>query len=296
MRLGLVLSNTGRHCWVQEDAQPQGQRLLCHVRSKKNEAVVGDLVHWVPSGDEGLIEAILPRRSLFHRQDAWRTKRFAANVDLLLFCVASEPAFSERQLARALIAAEAAHIDSLIVLNKADLALPHARALARLQPYQAMGYPLRSISVRAGDLADLAPLLQQKTILILGPSGVGKSSLVNLFAPQAEAKTQEISYALGSGKHTTSVATWHWAEALGASTALIDSPGFQEFGLHHIQAADLPSLMPDIAAHTGACRFYNCTHVHEPGCGVLAQLGQSISATRHALYVDIRAELGKGKA
>ena len=117
---GLVVAAHGRHCLVEA---PDGQRLICHARGKRNEVVVGDTVRWAPTGDEGIIEAVDERRNLFHRQDEWRTKSFAANIDLVLILLAAEPEFSESQLTRALIAAEAAGIEALIVLNKRDVQL-----------------------------------------------------------------------------------------------------------------------------------------------------------------------------
>jgi len=134
---GLVVASHGRHCLVES---PDGGRRLCHPRGKKSQAVVGDRVKWQSSGDEGVIEAVEPRRNLFYRQDEVRTKSFAANLDLVLVLIAAEPEFSEMQLARALIAAEAEHIAPLIALNKSDLVEPFERAWGRLMPYQHMGY------------------------------------------------------------------------------------------------------------------------------------------------------------
>jgi ribosome biogenesis GTPase len=135
--------------------------------------------------------------------------------------------------------------------------------------------------------------------LILGPSGAGKSTLINRLVPQAQVLTQEISTALNSGKHTTTSTTLYWQDA-SKKTALIDSPGFQEFGLHHIDPMHLAGLMPDIKAHAGACKFYNCSHLHEPGCGVLAALKNeasesSITAHRYKIYCDLFAELSQSR-
>jgi ribosome biogenesis GTPase len=139
--------------------------------------------------------------------------------------------------------------------------------------------------------ARLAPLLAGRATLVLGPSGAGKSTLVNLMAPDARAQTAEISKALKTGRHTTTTTEWHWIDAERTS-ALIDSPGFQEFGLRHIDAGRLAALMPDIATHATACHFYNCTHLHEPGCGVLAALERGeISPSRHRIYAEIFGEL-----
>ena len=132
-RPALVVASHGRHCLVES---PDGVRTLCHARGKKNETVVGDRVLWRASGDEGVIAGVQERRNLFYRQDEIRTKSFAANLDLVLVLIAAEPEFSEMQLARALIAAEAERITPIIALNKSDLVEPFERAWARLLPYQ----------------------------------------------------------------------------------------------------------------------------------------------------------------
>ena len=118
--------------------------------------------------------------------------------------------------------------------------------------------------------ARLAPLLAERATLVLGPSGAGKSTLVNLMVADAKAQIGEISQALNTGRHTTTATQWYWLDG-ARSAALIDSPGFQEFGLRHIETGRLAALMPDIGAHASACRFYNCSHLHEPGCGVLGR-------------------------
>lgn len=297
-RPGLVVASHGRHCLVE---QPDGTRVLCHAKGKKNETVVGDRVLWRTTGDEGVIAGVQERRNLFYRQDEIRTKSFAANLDQVLVLIAAEPEFSEMQLARALIAAEAERIAPLIALNKSDLVEPFERAWARLLPYQHMHYGVLPLSLRLSSDTDREHLLRHlrgKTTLVLGPSGAGKSTLINLLVPQAQALTGEISQALNSGKHTTTTTTWYWVDA-ERTTGLIDSPGFQEFGLHHIDRMQLAALMPDLKPHVEQCKFYNCTHLHEPGCGVIEALTQSavtdegISQSRYRIYQDLFAELSQ---
>jgi ribosome biogenesis GTPase len=114
--------------------------------------------------------------------------------------------------------------------------------------------------------------------------------------PQAQAQTGEISQALNSGKHTTTTTTWYWVDG-ERRTALIDSPGFQEFGLHHIDRMQLAALMPDLRAQVEHCKFYNCTHLHEPGCGVIAAVGDTaespVQASRYRIYQTLFDELSQ---
>jgi ribosome biogenesis GTPase len=129
--------------------------------------------------------------------------------------------------------------------------------------------------------------------------------LINRLVPDAQVETGEISVALNSGKHTTTSTRWYWVPMLDAPdapgtgrTALIDSPGFQEFGLHHIEPTRLADCMPDLRAHLGGCKFYNCTHLHEPGCAVLAQVESAqqtgtISVRRHRIYAQLFEELSQ---
>ncbi|MDP3136375.1 MAG: ribosome small subunit-dependent GTPase A [Burkholderiaceae bacterium] len=302
---GLVVASHGRHVLVERD---DGSRLICHPRGKKTQAVVGDRVLWQATQDEGTLEKIEPRRNLFYRQDEVRTKAFAANLDQVLILIAAEPEFSENQLSRALIAAEAEHITPVIALNKSDLGEPFARAWARMAVYRDMGYQVLPLALKpagsggtaaAESAQALGGLLRDKTTLVLGPSGSGKSTLTNLLVPAALAATQEISRSLHTGKHTTTSTTWYWVDAQ-RHTALIDSPGFQEFGLNHVDPMQLAAYMPDLRPHVANCKFYNCTHLHEPGCGVIPMvtpLGEAgtVSEQRYRIYSALFEELSRSR-
>ena len=292
--LGLVVAGFGRHYIVES---PEGRRVLCHPRGKKSDCVVGDRVRWQGVADEGVIEHMEARRNLLFRQDEWRTKAFAANLDQILVMVASEPVFSESQLARALIAAEGAGIQARVLLNKGDLPAI-AAARERLAPYRAMGYPVLELALKARldeARAALQPLLAGKATLVLGPSGAGKSTLINLLVPEANAQVGEISQALNSGRHTTTTTQWYWLDA-ARSSALIDSPGFQEFGLQQVGSKTLPTLMPDLREHVPQCRFYNCTHLHEPGCGVRVAVEHGeVSESRYRIYREIFDEITQSR-
>ncbi len=290
--VGLVVASHGRHVMVES---ADGTRVLCHPKGKKNQALVGDRVRWSASADEGSIDVIETRRNVLYRQDELRTKSFAANLDAVLLMLGAEPEFSETQLARSLIACEVAGIEAWIVLNKADLKAPFERAWTRLQAYRDMGLAVLPLCLKhdPAGLQAVADRLQGRLTLVLGPSGVGKSSLINHFVPQAQAQTAEISQALNSGKHTTTHSSLHWIDR-AQGTALIDSPGFQSFGLHHIAPSHLAQAMPDLQAHAGECRFSNCTHLHEPHCSVKSALeaGQ-IAPQRYRIYEQLFAELSE---
>ncbi|TKC83939.1 ribosome small subunit-dependent GTPase A [Trinickia terrae] len=284
---GLVIAAHGRHYVVAPDGADA--LLQCFPRGKKSEVAVGDrVVFETTSADQGVIVEIGERRNLLYRSDQYKSKLFAANLDQLLIVLATEPHFSEDLLGRALIAAEANALKPLIVLNKTDVeaALPAART--RLEPYRELGYEVLELSIKTRPDAAREALvdhLHGHATLLLGQSGMGKSTLVNLLVPDAAAATREISTALNSGRHTT---TFTRLYPLPVGGALIDSPGFQEFGLHHLTEGRLERAFPEFRPLLAHCRFYNCHHLHEPGCAILEAVAEGrVAPERHALYAQL---------
>lgn len=243
---------------------PDGKTYEATTRKKRIDFACGDQVHINHINQQQVvIEDYLPRSSLLYRQDSTRSKLIAANVTLMLIVLAAVPTPSEMLLQRALLAAEAAQIQPLIVLNKADLP-ENDIWLQKISFYQGLGYELINISALR-DVKKLRNRLQGECAILLGQSGMGKSTLTNALLGNVQARVGEISTALDSGRHTTTHAQLY---DLDKNSQLIDSPGLQAFGLHHLQIANLLSYFPDMRSYIGKCRFHNCSHRQEPGCAL----------------------------
>jgi ribosome biogenesis GTPase len=286
-----IIAAHGRHYL----ADANGERLQCVTRGKKTNVAVGDVVKLtMTSPDQGVIDAITERKTLIYRSDQYKSKLLAANVSQLFIVVATEPGYTDDLVSRATVAAEAAGIAVHLILNKIDVTESLERTRARLTMYSKLGYPVHEVSAKGNPehaVATLRPLLAGQSSILIGQSGMGKSSLINLLVPGADIAVREISAALDTGKHTTTFTRLYTMPELGPATSIIDSPGFQEFGLYHLTEGMLERAFRDFTPYLGGCKFYNCRHLSEPGCPVLdAVASGAIAKMRHELYAQLLHE------
>lgn len=283
---GQIVTAFGRQ-FVVESAD--AVRHICTTRGKKTEYACGDRVlYQVLNAEQGVINTLEPRRNLLFRQDAFRQKLLAANVDQIILVVAAWPPPSLEFVSRAIIAADAADIPLVLLQNKTDL--PDTEALQDLLALvDFLNVPRLAVSALA-DVEVLSPHLSGRLTLLMGQSGMGKSTLLNALLPGAAARVGEVSNALQAGTHTTTHAAVYTLDHGGQ---LIDAPGFQEFGLYHLALTELASCFREFRPYLGECRFANCRHLQEPDCQIRAagQQGQ-IPASRLSLYQRLMTTAG----
>lgn len=283
---GTIVAAFGRHYEV---AFADGSCRPGYPRGKKSPYACGDTVEL---NADGQILRHGERRSLLYRSDAYRQKLIAANATQLVLVVAAEPSFSDLLLSRALVAAEHEGLRALIVLNKADLDTGMAAARALLAPFAALGYPVLELSARRDARPLLAHLAGQASVLV-GQSGMGKSTLTNALVPEAAAATREVSAALDSGKHTTTHARLY---GLPGGGSLIDCPGLQEFGLAHLTLGEIEHGFREMRAFLGQCRFRDCRHDAEPGCAVKQGVAAgTVDARRLEHFRQLVSEIPDGQ-
>jgi ribosome biogenesis GTPase / thiamine phosphate phosphatase len=259
---GEIVAAHGRHYIVQLS---DGSEIQAYPRGKKSLAACGDhVLVQRSSNDQGVIEAVDPRRTLLYRSDKYKQKLIAANVTQLAVVVASSPSFYDELITRCLVAASQQGLRALIVLNKTDLIAESKTAMQRLQVYLDLNYRVAALSA-LGDAAPLRPYLKGERTVLAGQSGMGKSTIINGLLPGAKASVGHISLALDSGRHTTTYAHLY---RLDEESSIIDSPGLQEFGLAHVTQEELVRAFPEFRSHLGQCRFTNCLHLTEPGCAI----------------------------
>ena len=284
---GTIVAAYGKR--FQVELSDDQKRISCVTRGKKTDLACGDNVTLkLTDKHEGVIESILPRKTLLYRSNAFKSKMLAANVTQIIIVLATQPSFYEALLNRCLIAAEAAGIKALIVLNKCDLA-DNDDAKQKLALYTGLGYQVLALSATE-DISALRPYLQGEASILVGQSGMGKSTIINALLPDADVRTREVSLVLDSGKHTTTAAHLYH---LDAHSQLIDSPGLQEFGLHHLSTDELEHAFIEFRPYLGKCRFNNCKHLQEPDCAIKeAMTTNKVRSERLAIYQMLRTEIG----
>lgn len=284
---GTVVASFGRQFTVELE---DGVLIACVTRGKRTDIACGDRVAVAMTApDQGVIESTAPRVSLFYRSDIQREKLIAANVTQIVIVLASSPPFYAELLDRCLAAAEEAGIPALLALNKMDLPAA-AQALQSLERYRALGYDVLPLAAKI-DIAPLRARLAGHTSVLVGQSGMGKSTIINRLLPDAAARVGELSVALGGGRHTTTHARLYH---LDAASHIIDSPGLQEFGLVHVAPEDLAHAFIELRQHLGQCKFNDCKHLTEPGCAITAAVGRGeIDAQRVESYRKLVMQLMK---
>jgi len=281
---GTVTAAFGRHYEVTLD----DARVVNGIpRGKKSPFACGDRVNLGPLHDsEAQILSHQPRSSLLYRSDAWKQKLIAANATQLVLVVATEPGFSDELISRALVAALHEHMRVVIALNKSDLAARLPAARAQLKPFDTFKLPVVELSAH-DDVAPLLPWLTGQLSVLVGQSGMGKSTITNALIPGAAAATREISTALDSGKPTTTHAPLYH---LDDHSGLIDSPGLQEFGLAHLSFGEIEDGFPEFRPLVAGCRFRDCRHNNEPDCaGKQGVAGGQVDPRRYAHFLAITA-------
>lgn len=260
---GRVVADFGREFLVEF---PDRRQVVCSRKGRKQDAVCGDFVAVRMVGAaQGSIERIGTRVNLLYRSDQWREKALAANVEQVIVLLAPKPTYSEAFLNLSLVACEAARIPVIIALNKSDLD-EHREIRTALKAYEKIGYSVISMSAKF-DINPILPALEGKLTLLVGQSGVGKSKTVNALTLNEVARVGELSASSESGTHTTTFSRMY---RLDRDMAIIDTPGFQSFGLFHLTEDQIADAMREFGPYLGLCKFNDCAHLNEPGCAVIA--------------------------
>ena len=267
----LVLVSYGSHGVV---LLPDGERKRCKFRRKVGRPFCGDRVLVARADDASLVvESILPRRNYFVRADERQRQHvIAANLDQVLIVVAARPLPSRDLMERYLVAVHSLGIEPVIVLNKTDLEVPQdesaagATVLSHMPEYETLGYPVIRTSCKTEPgISGLKPVLKDRTSILVGQSGVGKSSLINQLLPDLDIQTGALSTSTGKGTHTTTSTILYQFTDGGY---LIDSPGVWEYGIWTLENHELVAGFIEFEPWLGKCRFNNCVHATEPDCAI----------------------------
>jgi len=292
-QMGRIVAHYGANLDVED---LQGTIHHCLIRSNLPDLVCGDRVIWQSTGEElGVITSLVPRDTLLARPNYHgHLKPVAANIDQMLIVAASQPTLEEDLINRYLVAAELTAIAPVIVINKTDLLDDTDRQLIaeRMAVYERIGYRViyTSTQQRHG-LDDLIAQLNHKTSIFVGQSGVGKSSLIKTFIPDANIRVGELSKSSGLGKHTTSVTVLYH---LATGGDIIDSPGVREFGLGNIDLEQLSQGFIEFKPFLGNCKFKDCQHLQEPECAIKKAVDNGeISQQRYLSYQRLVKSLSR---
>jgi ribosome biogenesis GTPase len=292
---GLVISRSRKWAFVQWDGREDLCKLTDDLAQRGAALVPGDRVLVERIGGEPWVRAVAERRTKLSRpamqHSGAEEQVFAANIDVLVVVAAiAKPAFKAGLVDRYLIAAEMGGVKPILCVNKMDLAEAEPPELAA---YREIGVRVITTSCETGQgIAELRDAIGGKTSVFVGHSGVGKSSLLNALQPGLDLETREISEATHKGKHTTTTAKLF---QLDGEIRIIDTPGIRALGLWQVSPEEVAYYFPEIAEHAAGCKFRDCTHTHEPKCGVREAVESgAISRRRFASFERIRESLKDG--
>jgi ribosome biogenesis GTPase len=277
---GLVITRYGQHLLVEAES---GELYQCTGRRNIELSVAGDQVIFQTIGnDEGVVTALLERDNLLRRSQ----KVIAANIDQLWLVVAVEPHYQFELIDRYLVVAENAELPINIVVNKIELSQKINQIKYDFSMYESAGYSVHYLSVEEQtNIAELKALLNDKTHIFLGQSGVGKSSLINELIPDLNLRVNEISTKSKLGKHTTTNTTLYHIPSGGD---LIDSPGIREFQLDDLTDKEILSGFREFKPFIGQCKFRNCAHINEPNCAIKQAVESGeIHTQRYQNYLNL---------
>lgn len=283
-REGLLIAHFGATSEVEDT---EGKIVRCHLPKNLESVITGDRVLWRPENNTGVVVNRLPRRSLLSRTESnGKCKPLAANIDAIII-VTAPPTVSEYLIDRYIVAAEHLQIPAVILHNKTDLCSANEAKL-RLAAYEKIGYPtLFSSTLTENGLDHLAQFLQNKTCVLVGTSGVGKSSIIASFVSDQRVRVGETS-SQGLGKHTTTMTRLYH---LPNNSHLIDSPGVREFGLWHMTPNEVINGFIEFKTFLGQCKFRDCQHMKEPGCAIQKAVAEGkISEKRFESFKEIVGE------